>query len=298
MKHACIGANCIDRLVKCPGSLKPGKGSLAEYRKNQERHKSYVKNSIECNTATTFGEIVDELAKSYIYFARTGNNKKSYYVKPEHECDSKYFTPAKNYADHILKVAKRFDKIFLDARYDVSHYIKDLPDCEFSVSMNPDVVIMNHDQSGLAFVSDLSTARSYDRNKMFQVLCCAIGLVECNPKVTDVICEVYNSSTEEVQYCKFSKDELLAYRDDLLLPALQRVRDALEDNYTNIEEHRQYNSWCSKYCIYGPKEENSCKACHCCGEMIENEVPIQVHFFLDLRTEADIAAYNNLFITK
>lgn len=298
MKHCVIGANSLDRLVKCPGSLKPGNGSLAKYRNEQAKHKSYVKNTIECNKATSFGEIVDELAKSYIYFARTGSSKKSRYVKPEHECDSKYFTPAKNYADHILKVAKRFDNIFLDARYDVSHYIKDLPNCEFSVSMNPDVVLMSSTRDGLAFVSDLSTARSYDRNKMFQVLCCAIGVVECYPKVADVICEVYNSSTEEVQYCKFSKAELIAYRDDLLLPALQRVRDALEDSFTNIEDYRQYNSWCSKYCIYGTKEENSCKTCRCQGEMVENEVPIQVHFFLDLKTDTDLAAYNNLFITK
>jgi hypothetical protein len=295
MLHACIGANVLDRLVKCPGSLRPGKGSLVEHRKNQEKHKSYTKNNIECNGATTFGEIVDELAKSYIYFARTGGSKKSHYVKPEHECDPKYFEPAKKYADHILKVAKRFDNIFIDPRYDMSKYMKNLPDCEFSVSMNPDTVLMNSDRSGLAFMSELSTARSYDRNKMFQVLCGAIGLIEYFPNITDVICEVYNTSTEEVQYSKFSKEELEAYRDDLIVPTLQKVRNALEDSRDSIEDHRQYNSWCSKYCVFGPKEENTCKVCHCGGKMVENEVPVHVHFFLDLRNEADIAAYNNLF---
>lgn len=295
MLHAIIGANILDRLVKCPGSLKPGNGSLAAHDGKQLRRKSYKQNKIECSNQTRFGEVVDELAKDYIYYARTGNNKPHHYVKPEHECDPKYFEPAKKYADHILKVARKFKHIFLDANYDMSNYIDNLPNCEFRVSMNPDVVLMNEHRDGLAFISDLSTAYSYDRNKMFQVLCCAIGLVEHYPKITDVICEVYNSSYEEVSYCKFSKDELQAYRDDLLVPTLQNVRNALEDRQDNIETYRHNNSWCSKYCVYGPKEENSCKACHCCGEKIENEVPVQVHFFLDLRNEADIAAYNNLF---
>lgn len=292
MKHAIIGANIIDRLVKCPGSLKVGNGSLADHDAKQAKKRTYTQNRIECNEATSFGQIVDDLAKNYIYYARTGNNRHMSNAKPEHECDPKYFVPADKYAKHILKVARRFDAIFLDAKYDMSEYMYDLPDCEFRVMFNPDVAIMNADRSGVAFISDLSTARCYDRNKMFQVLCCAIGMVKYFPKVTHVICEVYNSTTEEVQYTRFSREELEAYRDDVLVPALQKVRDALEDSSTNIEQYRHYCSWCNHFCVLA---DEGCQACKCKENPVENDIPINLHFFIDLMNEDDKAAYNNLF---
>lgn len=292
MRHCIIGANILDRLVKCPGSLKVANGSLADYDAKQAKKKTYAKNRIECNKATTFGMIVDDLAKSYIYYARTGNNKHLKYAKPEHECDPKYFVPADKYAKHILKVARRFDAIFLDANYDMSEYMYDLPDCEFRVSMNPDVVIMNAERNGIAFVSDLSTAGNYDRNKMFQVVCCAIGLIKYFPNITHVICEVYNSTTEEVQYTRLSREELEAYRDDLFIPALQKVRNALEDNVVDIEQHRHYCSWCSHFCIFA---DEGCQACKCKDTVAENDIPIDLHFFIDLMNEEDKEAYNNLF---
>ena len=296
MLHAIIGANILDRLVKCPGSLKPGFGSLAEHDRKQAKHKHYAQTRVENNQASRDGEIVDDLAKGYIYEARTGQNKRLKYAKPEHECDPKYFEPAKKYADHILKVAKRFQAVFLNANYDMSKYIDNLPNCEFRVSMNPDIVLMNSARDGIAFISDLSTAYTYDRNKMFQLLCCAIGLVENYKQVTHVVCEVYNANlkagTVEVSYAKFSRDELEAYRDDIIIPTLQNVRNALEDREENIEEHRHYNSWCDHYCRF---KDEGCKTCTYCGHKVENEVPVHVHFFLDLRNEADIAAYNNLF---
>lgn len=292
MRHAIIGANILDRLVKCPGSLKVGNGSLADHDAKQAKKKTYTQNRIECNEATSFGMIVDDLAKSYIYYARTTQHRHLKYAKSEHEGDPKYFVPANKYAKHILKVARRFNAIFLDANYDMSKYMTNLPDCEFRVSMNPDVVIMNYDQSGLAFVSDLSTARSYDRNKMFQVVCCAIGLVEHFPKITHVVCEVYNAAIEEVQYTRFSREELEAYRDDVLVPALQKVRDALEDSSTNIEQYRHYCSWCSHFCILA---DEGCQACKCKENPVENDIPINLHFFIDLMNEDDKVAYNNLF---
>ena len=297
MRHCIIGANIMDRLVKCPGSLKPGYGSLADYDKKQSIHKHYAQTRIENNTASRDGEIVDDLAKSYIYEARTGQTKRLRYAKPEHECDPKYFGPAKKYADHILKVAKRFSSIFLDASYDMTKYIDDLPDCEFRVSMNPDIAIMNANRDGLAFISDLSTACTYDRNKMFQLLCCAVGLVEHYKNVDSVVCEVYNANIRadivEVSYSKFSREELEAYRDDIIIPTLQNVRNALADNADNIEDYRHYNSWCDYYCRF---KDEGCKTCKCKCQKVENEVPIKLNFFLDLKNDSYIKAYNNLFI--
>lgn len=294
MKHCVIGANSLDRLVKCPGSLKPGYGSLKEYRAKFEGKKDkYVKNRIECNEATNRGNIIDELAKNYIYWSVTGIEKKKFFVKPEHETDPAYTEPAKRYSDHILKLRKRFGKCMLDPSFKMENFIDNLPDCEFSVSANPDVVVRGEDFSGTIVVSDFTTARSYDRNKMFQVVCSAVAIINHHPETKNVICEVFNGVTQEVMLSKFSREELEVYKNDIIIPALQKVRDALSDNTANINEHRCHNSWCSYYCIFRDECPHAQMTCE--EEMSYNFVPIQVEFFIDKMTSEDKESYAKLF---
>lgn len=294
MKHCVIGANSLDRLVKCPGSLKPGNGSLADYRKKTSgKVDKYVKNRIECNESTTFGNIVDDLAKNYIYWKVTGENLKFKHAKPEHQCNDTYTAPAKLYCKHILKLRERFGRCMIDPSFKMENFIDDLPDCEFSVSANPDIVVRGTDYSGTIVVSDLTTSRNYDRNKMFQVICSAVAIVNHHPETEYVICEVFNAVTKEVQLSKFSREELEAYKNDIIIPALQKVRDALSDNSANINEHRCHNSWCSYYCIFRDECPHAQMTCE--EEMSYNFVPIQVEFFIDKMTPEDKESYAKLF---
>lgn len=287
-KHAIIGANIIDRLVKCPGSLKLGKGSLASHDKSK---KGYTQNRIENNPAVEYGLIIDELAKDYYRFKVGEPSKKMYHVKPEHELSKIYSEPAINYANHIVKIQKMFKNVLIDPLYDCSHYMKDIPNiCEFRVQFNPDFVAMSYFEEGLAFVSDLSTAYNDDRNKMFQVICCAVGIIEKHPKITDCICEVYNVSTNDIMLTRLSRDELIAYKEDIILPALDRVRDAVQSE--DIEEYRHYCSWCDKFCIF---KDEGCKHCKDKDNCIENEVDIQLKFNTKDLDEETRQKANNLF---
>ena len=291
MLHACIGMNIMDRLVKCPGSLKPGYGSLKEYRAKFEGKKDkYVKNRIECNEATNRGNIIDELAKNYIYWSVTGVEKKKFFVKPEHETDPAYTEPTKRYSDHILKLRKRFGKCMLDPVFRMDEFMTRLPNIEFSVSANPDVVVRGEDFSGTIVVSDFTTARSYDRNKMFQVVCSAVAIINHHPETENVICEVFNGVTQEVMLSKFSRKELEAYRDDVIIPALQKVRSGLADS-ENINEYRHRNSWCQGYCIY----RDECPHAKAYEDFTQNDVPIHVNFFINSMTQEDKENYAKLF---
>lgn len=286
-KHGIIGANVMDRLVKCPGSLKLGNGSLASHDK---QNKGYTHNCIEDNESVKFGLIVDELAKDY-YRHKVGlPSKKKYFAKLEHELNPVYNEPAIKYANHLQKIGKKLGEGIVDPVYDLSRYMKNLDNCEFRVQFNPDFVAMSYMKRGIAFVSDLSTAKTDDRNKMFQVICCAIGVIKYNPEITDCICEVYNSTSETVQVTKLSREELEAYRDDVILPALSSVSSALESE--DVEEYRHKCSWCNHFCIL---KYDGCKACNSEDRLVDNIVDIDLEFNLNNMSEEITRAYCNLF---
>lgn len=281
--HAIIGANILDRLVKCPGSLKLGKGSLASHDKSK---KGYTKNRIECNKASEYGMIVDELAKDYVAYKCGLREIHHKYVKPKHECDPTYYKPADDFSRHIAKMSKRIGSVKIDPVYDLSKYMPHVPNCEFRVQFNPDFVIMN---SRMALVVELSTAYTDDRNKMFQVICGAVGLIEYSD-IDYVVCEVYNSTTKQVQATRLSREELEAFRDDVIIPTLEKVRDAVQSE--DIEEYRHRCSWCEHFCIC---KDEGCRACKEQVSEAQNEVWIDVSLDLNNLGIGDQQEYLNLF---
>ena len=283
MLHGIIGANILDRLVKCPGSLELGKGSLASYDKSK---KDYVKNRIECNKASEYGMIVDELAKDYVAYKCGLGDIRHKYVKPKHECDPTYYKPADDFSRHIFKMSKKIGLVKIDPVYDLSKYMPKVPNCEFRVQFNPDFVIMN---SKMALVVELSTAYTDDRNKMFQVICGAVGLIEYSD-IEHVVCEVYNASTKEVQATRLSREELEAFRDDVIIPTLEKVRDAVQSD--NIEEYRHRCSWCEYFCIC---KDDGCRACREQVNEAQNEVWVDVNLDLENLGIGDQQEYLNLF---
>lgn len=288
----------MDRLVKCPGSLKVAKGSLEAYDKYRaSKQFQYAQNRIENNDATMFGQIVDELAKSYISFKTDAREPKRKFVKTEHEIDPNYYTPAVAYANHIDYVNKRLGpQCNLDPYYCMDNYIQDLPEVEFRVAFNPDVVVGNYYYSDTVYVSDLSTGKSYARNKMFQVVCCALGVIEHNPATIHCICEVYNTTTRQIMLSKFSRDELEAYRDDIIIPTLQNVREALSCDKNDINHYRSHCSWCDSFCILKDECNHACKSVE--EEYADNDVPTDLYISLDEHyrmTQEDAEKYANLF---
>lgn len=276
MRHAVIGSNIMDRLVKCPGSLVPGQGSLAVYdRQAKARGKKdrYVKNRIECHPSVILGQKIDELAKSYICYRCGLPETKRVYIKGKDEMNPNIMKPASDYFYHVYKSKNLFAKVEVDPVYDMSKYMPNLPTCEFRVLFNPDVVLHN-DYTGLVFISDLTTGQSDARNKMFQVLCCAVGIITNHPEVTACMCEVYNAVTSRVELSKFSREELEAYRDDIIVPTLNKVRSALDAE--DIEEYRSHCSWCDHFCKC---KDSGCQTCHSVDAYVENDVPIQLKFF-------------------
>lgn len=298
-KHAIIGANIMDRLIKCPGSLKCGNGSLDDYYKSTKgKTRSYTKNRIECNAATTFGMKVDEYSKNLLRW-KFGLPEKRKYTNSDDDLgqsdEQKLLRQCgEDYCRHMEALRKRFGKCSLDPAYDMSRYMPSIDNVEFRVTFNPDFVAINEDGTyrGTVYVSDLTTGRSYDRNKMFQVLCCAVGIITTHKECNACICEVYNPVTKEVMISKFYREELEAWRDEVIVPALYRVREALSDRKENIENHRAYNSWCDSFCIYASE---GCCACHSNKEKVENDVPIQLNFFYNNMNEKDKEQYAALF---
>lgn len=288
MYHACIGANCLDRLVKCPGSLKISRGSLEQYDKRQAAARKYTQNYIENNDATKFGMIVDEMAKNYLRW-NYGVPEKRFYTKPEYETSKRYMRPANDYFKHMRALRTRFGKCFLDPVYSLSKYMDNLPTVEFRVACSPDFVA-TRDYKGLVYISDLTTGAIEDRNKMFQVLVCAVGIIDKYEDVTHCICEVYNSTLRTCQISKFSREELEAYRDDIIVPTLRKVRSAVDS--MNDESYRHYNSWCERYCIF---KSEGCQACNRTDEYVDNEVPIHLQFNYTNMSEEEKEAYKNLF---
>lgn len=297
MNHSIIGANIMDRLVKCPGSLKVANKSLEEYDKSTaNKTNKYAKNRIECNAATVYGQVIDEMSKNYVRWT-LGLPEKKKFTKPEHEVDTSYTVPAQMYARHMLSLRKRFGKCILDPCYNMTDFIQDLPDVEFRVAFNPDFVALTDGKyNGTVYISDLTTSISYDRNKMFQVICCAVGIVDHHPETEYCICEVYNTNTREIMISKFSRDELIAYKNDIILPALQKVRDALSCNKYDIDDYRTHCSWCDHYCIFRDTCPHASKTI--AEEYAINDVPIQLNFFLDEQykmTSKDAEKYAKLY---
>lgn len=297
MQHCIIGANVMDRLVKCPGSLKVAKQSLEEYDKSTANKKNkYAKNRIECNSATSYGQVIDEMSKNYVRW-KLGVPEKRKFTKPEHEVDKSYTVPAQMYARHMLSLRKRFGKCMLDPCYTMENFIQDLPDVQFRVAFNPDFVALPDGKyAGTVYISDLTTGRNYDRNKMFQLICCAVGIIEHHPETEQCICEVYNTTTREVMISKFSRDELKAYKDDIIIPSLQKVREALASDKDDINDYRAHCSWCDHYCIFRDTCPHASKTID--EEFVVNIVPIHVDIFLDEQykmTPKDAEKYAKLY---
>ena len=287
MMHCIIGANILDRIVKCPGSVKPGNGSLAQH---DYLNKGYTQNRIECNKAVVRGLAIDELAKNIIRVKSGMSEKSQHFCTPEDEVDPTYYKPANLYASHMVKVANKVGKSFIDPMYDCSRYVKNLENCEFRVRFNPDFVAMPYTEKGTAFISELNTASNDDRNKMFQVICCAVGLIEYYPTIDGCMCEVFNPILEEVSVVKLSRAEIEAYRDDIIKPALDKLRDALDSDH--VEEYRHNCSWCRHYCIF---KDEGCQACRNSDEYIENTIDIDLNFKLCGVTREILDFYNSMF---
>ena len=291
MNHAIIGANVMDRLVKCPGSLKCGSGTLKQ--KDEQRKKNlknyYTKNRIECNRPTELGMKIDEMSKNLVR-THFGAKEKIVYTSDLDYADLEIYTQAKEYAEHMINVRKKMSKCFLDPGYDVSKYIQNLDDVEFRVSFNPDYIAVS--ESGkIVYISDLTTGVSYSRNKMFQVICCAVGYMEYHSECERFICEVFNSNTKEVNICKFDKEEIEAYRDDIIIPTLEKVREALSSPKQEIENFRNRNSWCRGFCIFKDDGCCSCKS----ADIVENDIQIQLSFDYKHMSQKDLDNYLDLW---
>lgn len=282
MMHCIIGSNIMDRLVKCPGSLKPGKGSLESYHKSGNK---YASTYIENRESVKRGIAIDGLAKDII-LAKAGRAERynSKYTNMN-LLDSSYTEPAAEWAKHMLKIKQKFGWGSIDPCYNVSKYIENLPNCEFEVSFNPDFVALPYDGAGIAFVGDLSTGTNNSRNKMFQVICCAVAVIEKHQNITRCVCEVFNPITRKVQIARLNRDELEAYRDDIIIPTLQEVRNAL--SCESVEDYRHYCSWCDQFCIF---RSEGCKSCSDRTAEAENDIEIDIEFCLD-NIPADICKY-------
>lgn len=284
MKHAIIGSNIIDRLVKCPGSLKCGNGSLAEKDEKRNKPNYYTKNRIECNEATDIGLKVDEMSKAYLrrHFEKPIASSK--YVKDIDYCNTDLTTKAKEYCRHMINLRNIYGKCVIDPAYDLSKYMTNVDGFEFRVVANPDfMAFTDSNRNGTVYISDLTTGNgSNSRNKMFQLIVCAIGVIDKYELCEHCICEVYNVNTKEVTISKFSRLEIETYRDDVLIPTLDRVKDALCDDKDNIESYRNKCSWCNNFCIY---KGEGCKACTSNDKEITNDIPVSLNFYYDMMND-------------